>query len=52
MAADSPFFQKLPLEKLGLEYIQREILAAHSFDEGNATFLLRSINETALFSQY
>ena len=47
MAAGSPFFQQLPLEKHGLEYIYPTIPAAHPFDSGSAAMLTRSLEETA-----
>src|ERR1700712_899058 len=34
LAASSPFFESLPLEQFGLEYIYPEIAAAHPFDNG------------------
>lgn len=47
LAAASPFFKTLPLEKYGLEYIYPDIAAAHPFDNGDATILSHSIEETA-----
>lgn len=47
MAAGSPFFQQLPLEQHGLEYIYPTIPAAHPFDDGSAAILSRSLEETA-----
>jgi phytoene dehydrogenase-like protein len=47
MAAGSPFFNTLPLEQHGLEYIYPEIAAAHPFDDGSAGVLLKSVEETA-----
>ncbi|MFD2870839.1 phytoene desaturase family protein [Mucilaginibacter ximonensis] len=47
MAAASPFFETLPLEKFGLEYIYPEIAAAHPFDDGTAAILQRSLENTA-----
>lgn len=47
MAAASPFFNTLPLEKHGLEYIYSPIAAAHPFDDGTAAILCQSINKTA-----
>ena len=43
MAAASPFFETLPLEQHGLEYIYPEIAAAHPFDDGTAAILTKSI---------
>lgn len=47
MGAGSPFFQQLPLEKFGLEYIDPPILAAHPLDNGTAPVLKHSLAETA-----
>lgn len=47
MAAVSPFFSTLPLEKFGLKYIYPPIAAAHPFDDGTAAVLTSSIEETA-----
>lgn len=47
MAAGSPFFRTLELEKYGLEYVQPEIPAAHPFDDGTAAALYRSLEMTA-----
>lgn len=47
MGAASPFFQTLPLEKFGLEWIQPEIPLAHPLDDGSVAMLQRSVNETA-----
>ncbi len=47
MAAASPFFETLPLNDHGLEYIYPAIDAAHPFDNGRAAILKRSIEETA-----
>jgi phytoene dehydrogenase-like protein len=54
MAAASPFFSTLPLEKFGLEYIYPTFAAAHPFDDGTATILDSSIEKTAglLFDDY
>ncbi|WP_183573061.1 phytoene desaturase family protein [Mucilaginibacter sp. X5P1] len=49
MAAASPFFQQLPLDKFGLEYINPPVLAAHPFDNGDAAVLKHSLYETADF---
>lgn len=46
MAAASPFFQTLPLEKFGLEYIQPSICAAHPLDKGGVAILSRSLEQT------
>lgn len=47
MGAGSPFFSRLPLADLGLEWIQPRILMAHPFDDGTAAVLMRSTAETA-----
>lgn len=47
MAAGSPFFQQLNLEKFGLEYINPPVLAAHPFEGGRAAVLKHSLEETA-----
>ncbi len=47
LAAISPFFKTLPLEKHGLEFIYPTIAAAHPFDDGTAAFLHQSIEQTA-----
>jgi len=47
MGAGSPFLQELPLEQFGLEYINPPVLAAHPFDNGTASVLLQSLQQTA-----
>jgi phytoene dehydrogenase-like protein len=47
LAAGSPFFQTLPLERFGLEWIQPEISLAHPLDNGSAACLWRDVDETA-----
>ncbi|MBN8850518.1 MAG: FAD-dependent oxidoreductase [Sphingobacteriales bacterium 50-39] len=47
MAANSPFFSTLPLEKHGLEYIYPPVAAAHPFDDGTAAVLSGSVLDTA-----
>jgi len=47
MAANSPFFSTLPLEKHGLEYIYPPVAAAHPFDDGTAAVLSGSVLGTA-----
>ena len=46
LAAGSPFFKTLPLERHGLEWIHPEIPLAHPLDEGAAAALHRDLNET------
>ena len=43
----SPFFQSLPLNKHGLEWIQPTAPVAHPFDDGPPAMLQRSLDETA-----
>ncbi|MDR6197907.1 NAD(P)/FAD-dependent oxidoreductase [Siphonobacter sp. SORGH_AS_0500] len=47
LAAGSPFFNTLPLEKFGLEYVYPEVAAAHPFDQGNPAVLYHSIEKTS-----
>jgi phytoene dehydrogenase-like protein len=47
MAATSPFFKTLPLQRFGLEWVQPRIPLAHPLDGEDAVFLKRSVNETA-----
>jgi phytoene dehydrogenase-like protein len=47
LAIASPFFETLPLQKFGLEYIHPEILAAHPFDDGTAAALFNNLSQTA-----
>jgi len=47
LAVSSPFFETLPLAQHGLEFIYPDIAAAHPFDDGSATVLKHSIEETA-----
>jgi phytoene dehydrogenase-like protein len=47
MAVTSPFFNTLPLQQHGLEFIYPDIAAAHPFDDGTAAVLKKSIPETA-----
>ena len=46
LAAGSPFFRKLPLERHGLEWIHPPAPLAHPFDDGTAVVLERSIDST------
>jgi len=48
LAAGSPFFNTLPLEQHGLEYVYPEVAAAHPFDDGTAVALSGSVEETAV----
>src|SRR3954471_2906869 len=47
LAAASPFFKSLPLNRYGLEFISPAIAAAHPFDDGSAAPLYKSIEQTA-----
>lgn len=47
LAAGSPFFNSLPLEQHGLQYVYPAISAAHPFDDGTAAVLKGSVEETA-----
>lgn len=47
LAVTSPVFAGLPLRSHGLEWIHPPIALAHPFDDGSATFLYRSLKQTA-----
>src|SRR5215471_9335518 len=47
MAASSPFFKTLPLERHGLEFINPPISLAHPFDDGTAAIFHQSLDVTA-----
>src|SRR6266516_3841967 len=47
LAAGSPFFKTLPLERFGLDWIQPEIPLAHPLDDGTAACLQRDVDLTA-----
>lgn len=47
LAAGSPFFTTLPLERSGLTWIQPEIPLAHPLDDGSAACLYQDIHRTA-----
>jgi phytoene dehydrogenase-like protein len=47
LAAGSPFFKTLPLERFGLAWIQPEIPLAHPLDDGTAACLHRDVDFTA-----
>ncbi|OON70912.1 phytoene desaturase family protein [Hymenobacter sp. CRA2] len=47
LAAGSPFFQTLPLERYGLQYLTPPIAAAHPFDDGTAAAVVNSLADTA-----
>lgn len=45
MAAGSPFFNALPLQDYGLEWVHSPAALAHPFDDGTAVLLERSFDE-------
>jgi phytoene dehydrogenase-like protein len=47
LAAGSPFFKTLPLERFGLKWIQPEIPLAHPLDDGSAACLYKDVDLTA-----
>jgi len=47
LAAGSPFFKTLPLDRFGLEWIQPNIPLAHPLDDGSAACLYRDVDLTA-----
>ena len=47
LAAGSPFFRTLSLERLGLEWIQPEIPLGHPLDDGSAACLYKNVDFTA-----
>ena len=47
LAANSPFFTTLPLEKYGLQWVRPQVAAAHPFDDGGAAALLDTVAATA-----
>ncbi len=47
LGAGSPFFNSLPLDRFGLEWIQPDIPLAHPLGDGMAAALHRSVGETA-----
>ncbi len=47
MAVASPFFQTLPLDKYGLEFIDPPVSLAHPLDDGTSVLLKRAAAETA-----
>lgn len=46
LAAFSPFFRSLPLDRHGLQWIQPPAALAHPFDDGTAAMLERGISTT------
>jgi phytoene dehydrogenase-like protein len=47
LAAASPFFNTLPLEKYGLQWVTPPVAAAHPFNDGIAASLVASVDATA-----
>lgn len=47
LAAASPFFQSVPLERLGVELVHPQAPLAHPLDDGTAAVLERSVEDTA-----
>jgi phytoene dehydrogenase-like protein len=47
LAVVSPIFRSLPLADHGLEWIEPPVVLAHPFENGTATCLHRSLNDTA-----
>ncbi|HET9399795.1 MAG TPA: NAD(P)/FAD-dependent oxidoreductase [Candidatus Acidoferrales bacterium] len=47
MAACSPFFRTLPLEKFSLRWVHPAAPCAHPFDDGSAVIVERSLDATA-----
>src|SRR5437762_301460 len=47
LAAGSPFFKTLPLERFGLQWIQPDIPLAHPLDDGTAACLYQDVDVTA-----
>jgi phytoene dehydrogenase-like protein len=47
MAAVSPFFRMLPLDRWGLAWVYPPIALAHPFDDGTCAVLLPSLEDTA-----
>lgn len=47
LGAGSPFFNTLPLEAHGLEWVRPTIAAAHPFEDGTAAALLDTVEATA-----
>src|SRR5580765_7865559 len=47
LAAGSPFFKTLALERFGLEWIEPEIPLAHPLDDGSAACLFKDVAVTA-----
>ncbi len=47
LAVGSPFFNSLPLDRHGLEWIQPDLPLAHPLDDGSAAVLHRSIEQTS-----
>src|SRR5512145_1644397 len=46
LGAGSPFFQQLPLDDFGLEWLYPDAALAHPFDDGSAILLERELSAT------
>jgi phytoene dehydrogenase-like protein len=46
LAAGSPFFQRLPLKRFGLDWIEPEVAVAHPLNDGRAACLRRPLDRT------
>lgn len=47
MAGISPFFNSLPLDEYGLDFLYPEVCVAHPFVDGSAAILTKSLEDTA-----
>ena len=47
LAAASPFFKHLPLDRFGMSWIEPDIPLAHPLDDGSAACLCKNLDETA-----
>jgi phytoene dehydrogenase-like protein len=47
LAASSPYFKALPLERHGLQWVQPELPLVHPLDDGSAGVLHRALDDTA-----
>lgn len=47
MGIGSPFFSRLPLAELGVEWVYSPLALAHPFDDGSAAVLAQSLETTA-----
>lgn len=49
LAAGSPCFSRLPLDRYGLRYVYPPAALAHPFEDGSAILLTKSIEQTSAF---